>query len=572
MLNADLAQAGQILRRIVANEDFIAELNRISGLQGTGTGRLVLGDSLGNLHAKVDVSDLNFSAAYERLPFPIKVTGGQVAFAESLVSVKDMQGTIGDSAFSKLACQVDLAGHEAGASPRPGRVELGLDGTLQEDLVNWLSTAIAAPQDYAIRSPLHLSSVTLSWVEGTETTFKGGLSVQGGPELVLDLAWQPDRLNIHDLKLKDQYSDVDLSLAYGTGGVALRFAGALQHESLEAMFVAQDFGRGRLEGDFSMTGDVPKKSAFAASGHLNGSNLSFTLPSGDALEIERVKLSAHGDQVDVDLAQLSWRDLTWGPVKARLDFGPDKPVVRVDEANLCGIKAPGRWEIDGENLDMDVTLEGKALDVTTVAACVARQQQAMTGTLDLSGQVSGRGRPDELVTVLHGPLEMTFTNGLIRQGKTLARILEVLNVTEIVKGRLPSLGSEAFAYRTIVVQGEFGQGKLLIKKIQMDGETLDVLGQGEIDLVGKTVAVELLAAPFKTVDTVVKNIPGVNYLMAGSLVAIPISVRGPLDDPQVKVLSAASVGSSLLRLGERTIKSPLRLIEKFTPLGGGQSQ
>ncbi len=61
----------------------------------------------------------------------------------------------------------------------------------------------------------------------------------------------------------------------------------------------------------------------------------------------------------------------------------------------------------------------------------------MTGTLDLSGQISGQGQFDELITVLQGPLQATFSNGLIKQGKTLARVLEVLNVTEIVKGRLP---------------------------------------------------------------------------------------------------------------------------------------
>ena len=52
-----------------------------------------------------------------------------------------------------------------------------------------------------------------------------------------------------------------------------------------------------------------------------------------------------------------------------------------------------------------------------------------------------RGQLDELINALHGPLEMTFNNGLIEQDKLLSRTLEVLNVTEIVKGRLPNLTS-----------------------------------------------------------------------------------------------------------------------------------
>jgi uncharacterized protein YhdP len=283
-------------------------------------------------------------------------------------------------------------------------------------------------------------------------------------------------------------------------------------------------------------------------------------------------MSANDDQVEVDLSKLSWQDMTWDPVKATIDFSEDTPRIRVAEANLCGLNAPGVWTINGKTLAMDVKLNGKALDVTTVSTCVEHEQVIMTGTLDFSGQISGQGQFDELITVLQGPLEATFSNGLIKQGKTLARVLEVLNVTEIVKGRLPSLSSAAFAYTTIELQGEFHAGKLLISKIEMDGETLDALGQGEIDMVQKTVNIELLAAPFQTVDTVVKNIPGVNYLMAGSLVAIPVSIKGPLDDPQVRVLSASSIGSSLLRLGERTIKSPLKLIETFTPKGDGRDK
>ena len=64
MLSADLAQAKQILERIVVNPEFIEEVNRITRLQGTGAGKLVLGDSLDNLNAEVDVSALEF---YRRL-------------------------------------------------------------------------------------------------------------------------------------------------------------------------------------------------------------------------------------------------------------------------------------------------------------------------------------------------------------------------------------------------------------------------------------------------------------------------------------------------------------------------
>jgi uncharacterized protein YhdP len=168
---------------------------------------------------------------------------------------------------------------------------------------------------------------------------------------------------------------------------------------------------------------------------------------------------------------------------------------------------------------------------------------------------------------MEGPLAITFRNGVIEQNKMLAAILEVLNVTEIVKGRLPSMSTAGFKYTTITVEGQFGNGKFRIKKLYMDGETLDILGYGEIDMEQETVKMELLAAPFQTVDTIVKYIPGVNYLLGGSLVAIPVSVQGKLADPRVWVLSPASVSKSLLNLGARTITFPFKLIESIIPGG-----
>jgi len=141
----------------------------------------------------------------------------------------------------------------------------------------------------------------------------------------------------------------------------------------------------------------------------------------------------------------------------------------------------------------------------------------------------------------------------------------VLNITEIVKGRLPNLDTKGFAYTTISVRGEFKGGRLILEELAMDGETLDVLGRGQIDLVRQTIDVELLAAPFKTADTIIRNLPGINYLLAGTLVNIPVSVKGDLSDPKIQVLSPSAVGSSLLGLAERTLKAPIKLIETLTP-------
>ncbi len=90
-----------------------------------------------------------------------------------------------------------------------------------------------------------------------------------------------------------------------------------------------------------------------------------------------------------------------------------------------------------------------------------------------------------------------------------------------------------------------------------------MLGKGTLDFKQMTLDVELLAAPFKTVDSAIKSIPGVNYLMAGNLISIPVGVKGDVADPKVSIMSATDISSSFLDFAERAIKSPLKLIESL---------
>ncbi len=685
MLNADLAQAKQTLNRIVENKTFNEEVDRITQLKGTGIGKLIVGDSLAKISVRVDVTDLNFSADYQRVPFPIKVTNGQVAFSENRISLQGLNGTLGQSKFSGLAFQINFkdvlnlevnSGRSAlsldelypwlatfdhvnkqvkdvkqitglldlsslsfaGAVDKPeqwqfaatgaikglgittprfpaeinlargdfklnteqltfanlkmdcldadlnltgtvkgfprslSQIELSLDGRMGPESVEWLRGMLEVPEFYAIHTPLAISNAQVSWQPVATTSFKGVVSIEKGPAITADVDYHPEQLQIHRVTIKDQYSDAGMVLDLKKDQRDFKFTGKLLHETLEALFVNRQLSGGRLEGDFAVIVPQTEESKVTAEGQLTGENLSVLLPSGEKMAIDQVRLYADGPQVKVDITKITWKNLIWEPVIATASFDHDRIDVRVTKAKLCGIDAPGLFSVGGKELSLDVTLDGKGLDVATSYSCLTKGRVRMTGALDLSSLISTQGKAGELIRKMQGPLEMTFTNGVIEQEKILARILEVLNVTEIVKGRLPDLGSTGFAYKSITLQGKFQNGKLLIEKLHMDGETLDIFGYGEVDMEQETVNFELLAAPFKTVDTVVKNIPGVNYLLAGSLVSIPVSVKGKLGDPKVRVMSASSVGTSLLNLGERTIKSPLKLIESILPRGTTQNK
>ena len=108
VIDADLSQLPPILLRVVKNERFDHEINLISSFTGTGTGRMVLGDSLDAVKAVVDVKDIRLNASYKRLPYPLQIDNGQFSYdgVKQEVAVEDLGGNLGKSAFSNLSAEL----------------------------------------------------------------------------------------------------------------------------------------------------------------------------------------------------------------------------------------------------------------------------------------------------------------------------------------------------------------------------------------------------------------------------------------------------------------------------------
>jgi len=493
-------------------------------------------------------------------PNTIKLASGTFKVKTRQLSFTKLQATSRDGSIL-------LSGSLQGFPQRLKQLDLSLDGHLGARSLAWFSDHFKLPKAYAIRAPLNIPHARISWQPDVAAAVKALVSIDKGPAITVDIDHRPGQLQIHQLNIKDTYSDVSMVFDIKKAKRNFKFTGSLQHETMQAIFIDPRIRSGSLIGDVDITIPHNAASQVTTRGQLTGENLPVLLSSGDIMNIERIFLQANGPEVLVDIPKLTWKNLIWEPIQGVVSFTRNSAYVRLAEAKLCGIKSLGLFSFDGDQFSLDLTLMGKDLDVATSYTCLTEGRVKATGSLDFKSKITARGKMEELVKSLKGPLDMTLSKGVIEQDKLVARTLEVLNVTEIVKGRLPDLGSNGFPYNTATLQGEFQNGTLKVDKFYMDGETLDLVGTGTIDLEKENIDAQLLAAPFKTVDTVVKYLPGINYLLGGSLVTIPVSVTGPLDDPQVEILSASAVGSSLYKLAERTITSPFKLIEKIFPWG-----
>ena len=257
--------------------------------------------------------------------------------------------------------------------------------------------------------------------------------------------------------------------------------------------------------------------------------------------------------------------LTWRPVRAEADIGEDRLLITLSEANLCGVSTLGTLTLDsaGPAIELAVSATGEEIDATMT--CLSGKKVSLTGTYGMSVRVAGKGTGDALVRSLRGPAEMTLRNGRINKMTVLSRIFSYLNVTELLRGKVPDLGKTGFPYRTLAIRGEMNDGKFLLGEATMDAPSMGIAATGEVDLISREADLKVLVSPFGTVDAVVRMIPVVRYILGGTLVTIPVAVRGDLDDPKVTPLDPAAVGEGLLGIVERTLKVPVRVISPILP-------
>jgi hypothetical protein len=270
-------------------------------------------------------------------------------------------------------------------------------------------------------------------------------------------------------------------------------------------------------------------------------------------------------KVRVKADALAYRDFTWQPFHADVSFDDDHLDVAVTDARLCGIATPGNIKITGDVIEFSTALAASGENVRSTVQCLTDNRNDFIGTYSLKAKLRAKGTVDSLLRSLSGNVEFSAKKGFIYRNPMLSNIFALLNVSEIFRGKFPSFGQKGLRYKSAKVHGQIKDGRFLVEEMVIDGPTVQIAGQGEVDLVGRSFDFTALVAPFKTVDWVVSHIPIVGHVLGGTFVAVPVKVSGGLDDPKVTVMAPSAVGTQLMGITKRTLGLPFKVIEPFVP-------
>jgi AsmA-like C-terminal region/AsmA family len=261
-------------------------------------------------------------------------------------------------------------------------------------------------------------------------------------------------------------------------------------------------------------------------------------------------------------AYVKYGRFTLAPAHAVMTVEPGTVGLAFDSTKTCGVTLAGAVLVSRESTSFTFTPSAKALPLEPTIDCLAGKELHITGAYDLTAKIQSHGTGADMLSALEGRVDFKASKGMIYHFPTLANVLSVLSVFEIFRGRAPEIGGNGFPYNSMALRGDIHQGVFSIEKAYIGGKSLDLIAEGEVDLVQQKIDMIVLVAPFSSINWLIRHTPVVNTVMGGTLISIPTRVSGDLRNPEVTVLSPEAVGSRILEMFMNDIKAPVELFSK----------
>ncbi len=166
---------------------------------------------------------------------------------------------------------------------------------------------------------------------------------------------------------------------------------------------------------------------------------------------------------------------------------------------------------------------------------------------------------------LDGDLDFNFHDGRLKRFSMLANICSILNLSQYASLHFPEISiNKGVPYRELTYKGLIVDGQLEFDELEMLGPSVNIFGSGVIDIINDKVDLEFGVQPLQTVGKVLASIPVLGYIMTGdrkTFMVIPVTVRGPFDNLNIKTQTVAGMGKKVVDMVQRVFKTPIRILQ-----------
>lgn len=261
------------------------------------------------------------------------------------------------------------------------------------------------------------------------------------------------------------------------------------------------------------------------------------------------------------------------PLQANVDLSdPSMTIVNVDNSKICGLPIQGtlKWSEIFSQKDFSLkTSEDKFLAFENFLPCLGTKKKFIEGEFSVEGTLK-----DVNGDLTEGTFSLHSTEGTLWRLVFLSKIFQLVNFTDLYNG----LFSKGLPYTLLDLNAHIEDNLLIFDKAVIEGEGLDLVIKGSVNLINSESNMTVFIVPLKTVDTIISSIPLIGKTIIrlvggrkGHIITIPVSVTGDIKDPEVKLLPAKAVGKAAVEWLLDTVTYPMEFIPGVPPISEGSN-
>jgi uncharacterized protein YhdP len=220
-------------------------------------------------------------------------------------------------------------------------------------------------------------------------------------------------------------------------------------------------------------------------------------------------------------------------------------------------------------------MEAKAF-IRTLFEKGEEERVMITGRVHID-KVELRGEGEDFQKMkesLNGGLRFEMENGVIERFNILSKIFSILNVSQLLKGRLPDLTTRGLPYRQILANFNVKDGVATTDDFLVDSDAMRITLLGKIDLGNNSIDARVGVHPLVTIDVILSSVPIAGYILTGedkAFISYFYEVKGNLDDPKIEAIPFKIVEESTWGIIKRLLRTPLRPFQK-APLSNNKER
>lgn len=546
-VDASLSQIPGVLQQVLPDTRVAEDIQAFHKTHGRASGKLILGESLKKIAARIAVDSFNLYTIHEKIPFPLIIKGGNVTIAGDRWTADQIDAQIGRTNFFKVFFVLEKRNEPVFTfSARESDIDLA-------EIQSWLPFLdFDHPDSRGLRILRGNARLRDTNIEGPLYRFGAWKSRLSGvvDNVMVQASGLDDPIHLVDGNLKLlRHSDRETDISIISSNLRWQ---ETHFRSVGAVNYSQD----GLRLDLDLYAD-----------RLNLAQIAQLTRKNEPPETVAGNNRPVSGQIRIYTESFDLYGQTWQPVEADLQINADGIYVDIPRAQMCDINVPGILIFTPGHLSLSFSPSADKQNISGILNCLDESQGLMTGSFSVGGEIKADAAIEEYPQALQGGLNLRAQDGRIYRYGMVAKMMALLNVTEIFRGRLPDVTQEGFAYEKIKIKSEISDGKLIIKESLIQGASMTIVSSGDIDLQNNRVEMTVLVAPFKSIDAIIKNLPIVKDILGGKLMTVPFRVHGPIGQYEVTPMSPTAVESGVFGLMKRSLRIPVQIMQ---PLHDGK--